>query len=104
MILVYVRRPLLHEGLGSSWRGGADAIPVTECDVEIGSLDVSDPNHPRLRTPHYDLESSNSKPTSLARNHDFVSMVVPDSQEALLVLGREEDQGSFCRPGCGRMW
>jgi hypothetical protein len=51
---------LAHEELGlGHWSRGAESIPMTDADVELGVLDLTDEKHPSLRRP-----SVPSPPTS----------------------------------------
>ncbi|CAJ2500265.1 Uu.00g031180.m01.CDS01 [Anthostomella pinea] len=43
---------LAHEQLGAgSWTRGAESVPLTEADAELGVLDLADEKHPRLMRP-----------------------------------------------------
>lgn len=62
---------LAHEELGlGAWRGGVDAVPITEPGARLGVLDLEDLDHPRLKALPMGLDEVLVEETGVANTHE----------------------------------
>ncbi|KAI0382083.1 hypothetical protein F5Y04DRAFT_288225 [Hypomontagnella monticulosa] len=72
---------LAHEELGlGTWTRGTKSVPITQGNIKLGILDISNPEHPRLRAPDIKTEeAARIKSTSTDEDIGRSQTIVADS-------------------------